>query len=104
MAFQAGLPLELIKILVDWKSNAVLLYLTVPPDIRLQATTLLTISNTTLYLGLADYYNIVQIIDYVVIAVYCCLVTRFCPKVLSSESLFFFENQEKHKYELLEEY
>ena len=41
LAFQVGLPLELIKILGDWKSNAVLLYLTVPLDIRVKATTLL---------------------------------------------------------------
>ena len=42
LAFQAGLPLEIIKILGDWKSNAVLLYLTVPLDIRIKATTLLS--------------------------------------------------------------
>ena len=42
LAFQAGLPLAIIKILGDWKSNAVLLYLTVPLDIRIKATTLLS--------------------------------------------------------------
>ena len=42
LAFQAGLPLEIIKILGDWKSNAVLLYLTVPLDIRIKATNLLS--------------------------------------------------------------
>ena len=42
LAFQAGLPLEIIKILGDWKSNAVLLYLTVPLDIRIKATSLLS--------------------------------------------------------------
>lgn len=33
-AFQSGIPLEFVKILGDWKSNAVLLYLTVPFDLR----------------------------------------------------------------------
>ena len=42
LAFQVGIPVELIKILGDWKSDAVLLYLTVPLDIRVQATTLLS--------------------------------------------------------------
>ena len=42
LAFQAGVPLELIKVLGDWKSDAVLLYLTVPLDIRVQAITLLS--------------------------------------------------------------
>ena len=37
-AFQAGIPLELIKVLGDWKSNAVLLYLTVPLNIRIKAS------------------------------------------------------------------
>ena len=36
-AFQAGIPIELIKILGEWKSDAVLLYLTVPLSIRLQS-------------------------------------------------------------------
>ena len=35
-AFQAGIPVELIKILGDWHSDTVLLYLTVPLTIRLQ--------------------------------------------------------------------
>ena len=35
--FQAGIPIELIKILGDWKSDAVLLYLTVPLSIRLES-------------------------------------------------------------------
>ena len=35
-AFQAGVPVELIKMLGDWKSDSVLLYLTVPLHIRLQ--------------------------------------------------------------------
>ena len=30
LAYQAGLPVEAIKLLGDWKSDAVLLYLTVP--------------------------------------------------------------------------
>ena len=42
LAFQAGVPLALIKVLGDWKSDAVLLYLTVPLDIRVQAITLLS--------------------------------------------------------------
>ena len=41
-AFQSALPVELIKILGDWKSNAVLLYLTVPLNIRVQATRILS--------------------------------------------------------------
>ena len=36
-AFQAGVPLEMIKLLGDWKSNAVCLYLTVPMKLRLCA-------------------------------------------------------------------
>ena len=40
-AFQAGIPVvELIKILGDWYSGAVLLYLTVPITIRLKSVTL----------------------------------------------------------------
>ena len=34
-AFQAGVPIEMIKLLGDWKSNAVCLYLTVPMKLRL---------------------------------------------------------------------
>ena len=41
-AFQVGVPLELIKITGDWKSNAVSLYLTVPLNIRLHTSNLLT--------------------------------------------------------------
>ena len=41
LAFQAGVRLEPIKVLKDWKSDAVLLYLTVPLDIQVQAITLL---------------------------------------------------------------
>ena len=36
-AFQAGLPIEFIKILGDWHSDAVLLYLTVPLSVRLES-------------------------------------------------------------------
>ena len=36
-AFQSGIPIELIKILGDWKSSAVLLYLTVPLNIHINA-------------------------------------------------------------------
>ena len=42
LAFQAGVPLEIIKILGDWKFNAILLYLNVPLAIRIKATTLLS--------------------------------------------------------------
>ena len=41
-AFQAGVPIEMIGMLGDWKSNSVLLYLTVPLRIRLQSTNILT--------------------------------------------------------------
>ena len=36
-AFQSGIPIELIKILGEWKSSAVLLYLTAPLNIRINA-------------------------------------------------------------------
>ena len=36
-AFQSGVPVQLIKMLGDWKSDSVLLYLTVPLSIRLQS-------------------------------------------------------------------
>ena len=36
-AFYSGVPVELIKMLGDWHSDAVLLYLTVPLAIRLQS-------------------------------------------------------------------
>ena len=36
-AFQPGIPIELINILGDWKSSAVLLYLTVPLNICINA-------------------------------------------------------------------
>ena len=36
-AFQTGLPVELIKILGDWHSDAVLLYLTVPLSVRIES-------------------------------------------------------------------
>ena len=39
-AFQTGVPVELIKMLGDWKSDSVLLYLSVPLNIRLQAVNL----------------------------------------------------------------
>ena len=41
-AYQAGVPIELIKVLGDWRSDAVLLYLTIPLTIRLQSINLLT--------------------------------------------------------------
>ena len=41
-AFQAGVPIEMIKILGDWKSDAVLLYLTVPMNMRLHAVDQIT--------------------------------------------------------------
>ena len=45
-AFSAGLPVELIKILGDWHSDAVLLYLTVPLSVRLESVNV--IANTIL--------------------------------------------------------
>ena len=45
-AFSSGIPIErikLIKMLEDWKSDAVLLYLTVPLDIRIKASNLSSI-------------------------------------------------------------
>ena len=36
-AFQAGVPVELIKMLGDWHSDAVLLYLTVPLSVRIES-------------------------------------------------------------------
>lgn len=41
-AFEAGVPIELIKILGDWRSDAVLLYLTVPLYIRLESINQMT--------------------------------------------------------------
>ena len=41
-AYQAGVRIELIKVLGDWKSNAVLLYLTIPLTIRLQSVVILS--------------------------------------------------------------
>ena len=36
-AFQAGVPIEMIKLLGDWKSNAVLTYLTIPVNLRINS-------------------------------------------------------------------
>ena len=41
-AFQAGVPIQMIKILGDWKSGAVLLYLTIPMNMRLHAVDQIT--------------------------------------------------------------
>ena len=41
-AFQSGVPVELIKMLGDRKSDAVLLYLTVPLSIRLQSINMMS--------------------------------------------------------------
>ena len=41
-AFSIGVPVELIKVLGDWKSNAVLLYLTVPLNIRFHTSNLIS--------------------------------------------------------------
>lgn len=46
-AFQAGVPVELIKMLGDWHSDAVLLYLTVPLHIRLQSVNVIAKSLLT---------------------------------------------------------
>ena len=41
-AFQAGVPIEMIKKLGDWKADAVLFYLTVPMNMRLHAVDQIT--------------------------------------------------------------
>ena len=41
-AYSAGVPIELIKVLGDWRSDAVLLYLTIPLTIRLKTVNILT--------------------------------------------------------------
>ena len=46
-AYQSGVPLELIKMLDDWKSDSVLLYLTAPHNIRLQTINLISRSILT---------------------------------------------------------
>ena len=40
--FQAGIPIELIKMMGDWKSDSVLPYLTVPLSIRLHSINLVS--------------------------------------------------------------
>ena len=40
-AYKAGVPIELIKALGDWRSDAILLYLTIPLSIRLQSVDML---------------------------------------------------------------
>lgn len=50
-SFQAGIPVDLIKSLGDWHSDAVFLYLTVSLTIRLQSVNILSkaiLSNTTM--------------------------------------------------------
>ena len=42
LAYQAGQPVEAIKLLGDWKSDAVLLYLTVPLNMRLESNNCIT--------------------------------------------------------------
>lgn len=41
-AYQSGVPIELIKALGDWRSDAVLIYLTMPLHIRLHSANLLS--------------------------------------------------------------
>ena len=41
-AFQSGVPVELIKILGDWESDAVFRYLTVPLKVRLDTIKLIS--------------------------------------------------------------
>ena len=41
-AFQSGVPIELIKMLGHWKSDSVLLYLTVPLSIHLQSINMIS--------------------------------------------------------------
>ena len=55
-AFQAGIPIELITIMGDWKSNAVLLYLTVPIEIRLHSVNALA-KHFIKYRGLTSIQN-----------------------------------------------
>ena len=45
-AFQPGVPVELIKMLGDWKSDSVLLYLTVPLQYRLMSINMIVKSLT----------------------------------------------------------
>lgn len=47
-AFRAGLPVDLIKILGDWHSDAILLYLTVPLSVRLESVNVHVIANALL--------------------------------------------------------
>ena len=42
LAYKAGLSIEAIKLLGDWKSDAVMLYLTVPLNMRLESNNKLT--------------------------------------------------------------
>ena len=66
-AFQVGVPLELIKIMGDWKSNAVSLYLTVPLKTRLHTSNLITnifstpINNTPIWIW-AHYINYIVLL------------------------------------------
>ena len=41
-AFQAGIPVEMIKLLCNWKSDAVLLYLTIPLQMCMTLNNVLT--------------------------------------------------------------
>ena len=41
-AYEAGIPIDMIKLIGDWKSDAVLLYLTVPLKMRLHSNNILT--------------------------------------------------------------
>ena len=40
-AYQSGVPLELIKALDDWRSDTVLIYLTMPLVVQLQSANML---------------------------------------------------------------
>ena len=48
-AFQSGIPVEMIKLLGDWKPDAVLLYLTVPFKMRMESNNFLTKSVLQMY-------------------------------------------------------
>ena len=48
-AFQSGIPVEMIKLLGDWKSDAVLLYLTVPIKMQMESNNFLTKSILQMY-------------------------------------------------------
>ena len=57
-AFQPGVPVELIKMLRDWKSDSVQLYLTVPLQVRLMTANL--VSKSVLFITSPLYTHITK--------------------------------------------